>query len=161
MVTVSHYFMKGRKNLPKKNLKFDLDWDKTPGKFTWVAIPAWSVPGNHKVGLPLIRQNRVMISCGIRQINNLLLGTISKTNKHNDHLNIFLESKTQANHKLWFGRTTHHQPKSQGFALQVWILENNSCGWFWQLTKTTTKTTFVVYTTLQPCTKIAPRVSQT
>jgi len=28
-----------------------------------VAMPAWSVPGSHKVGLPSMRLNRVMQSC--------------------------------------------------------------------------------------------------
>lgn len=31
--------------------------------YTWVAMPAWSVPGTHRVGRPRIRQNLVMISC--------------------------------------------------------------------------------------------------
>ena len=32
---------------------------------TCVAMPAWSVPGSHNVGLPRMRWNRAMMSCSV------------------------------------------------------------------------------------------------
>lgn len=42
--------------------------NKSDESSTWVAMPAWSVPGSHRVGLLHIRAYRVMMSCSVTNI---------------------------------------------------------------------------------------------
>lgn len=60
---------------------------------TWVAIPAWSVPGSHRVGRPLMRAVRAMISCraaGRRAVTHswqdaLIVGVCQRTAELQGH----------------------------------------------------------------------------